>query len=237
MKVGLLVVATRDYKPYIPALVGSAQTFLFPSAELTVHLFTDDVTPTGLDRRGRIMHHPIPPHGFPEATLYRFAFITDVADQIAEDVLYYVDVDCKLVGLVTDEALPNESGLVAVRHHHFEPWQGTFETDERSTAFTPPELRETYVVGGVFGGAHDALLGACATLAANIETDVRNGICAVWHDESHWNRYVADRGVKVLPDLYCYPEERDPPSDARLLCLVKPAEMQERNRQSKLTFG
>jgi histo-blood group ABO system transferase len=237
MKVGLLVVATRDYKSYIPTLVGSAQTFLFPEDDLTVHLFTDAEAPSGRDRRGRIAHHPIPPHGFPEATLYRFAFFHDAAEEITEDVLYYIDVDCLYVGEVGEEALPNACGLVAVRHHHFPPWQGTFEEDPRSTAYTPPALQETYVVGGSWGGTREAVLAACATLAANVETDRRAGICAVWHDESHWNRYVAERPVKILPDLYCYPEHLDPPPEAKILCLVKPPEVQERNRKSTPTFG
>jgi len=237
MNVGLLVVATRDYKSYIPGLVASAQTYLFPGDDLTVHLFTDDVVPSGLDRRGRVVHHPVPSFGFPEATLYRSAFISDVAEHIGEDVLYHVDVDCRFVGEIGAEALPDESGLVAVRHHSYGPWEGTFETSPQSTACTPAEMRETYVVGGVSGGAHDAYLGACRTLAAGIETDTRNRVCAVWHDESHWNRYVAERGAKILPDAYCYPEELGSAPDAKILCLVKPAEVQERNRLSTLTFG
>ena len=237
MKVGLLVVATRDYKSFLPVLVGSAQTFLFPGADLTVHLFTDDLVPTGLDRRGRVVHHPIPPHGFPEATLYRFAFYADVADQFTEDVLYCVDADMRFINEIDDEALPDDSGLVAVRHHHFESWKGTFETNPHSTAYTPDRLRETYVVGGFWGGNHGEFTTACTVLAAGVETDRRNGICGIWHDESHWNRYAAIHRAKILPDLYCFPEERDPPPAAKLLCLVKPADWQERNRLSRPTFG
>ena len=39
-----------------------------------------------------------------------------------------------------------------------------------------------------------------------IEADRQNGLMAVWHDESHLNRYLHAHPPKRLTPAYCYPE-------------------------------
>ena len=44
-------------------------------------------------------------------------------------------------------------------------------------------------------------------MAAQIDDDASRGITAIWHDESHWNRYLIDHPPEVaLPPTYCCPE-------------------------------
>lgn len=45
---------------------------------------------------------------------------------------------------------------------------------------------------------------------------------AVWHDESHWNRYCIDhKPTTILSPSYCYPESWNLPYKKRLLALDK----------------
>ena len=48
----------------------------------------------------------------------------------------------------------------------------------------------------------------CKLLMNNVNTDMSNGIVAVWHDESHWNSYLINNpdSYKELDSPYCYPE-------------------------------
>ena len=45
-----------------------------------------------------------------------------------------------------------------------------------------------------------------STLRDAIEADRANGVTAVWHDESHLNRYLRAHPPKRLTPAYCYPE-------------------------------
>ena len=46
----------------------------------------------------------------------------------------------------------------------------------------------------------------CESLSKNIDVDNDNGITAIWHDESHMNRYFIDNPpTKILGVEYCTP--------------------------------
>ena len=56
----------------------------------------------------------------------------------------------------------------------------------------------------------------------NIYTDLGKNIIAVWHDESHLNRYFVDhKPTVILSPSYCYPESWKLPYKKRLLALDK----------------
>ena len=78
-----------------------------------------------------------------------------------------------------------------------------------------------YYAGGFQGGKTDIYLKACETMASDIETDEKNGVMAVWHDESHWNQYLYLHEHKELSPSYCYPESWKLPFPKKLLALDK----------------
>ena len=47
-------------------------------------------------------------------------------------------------------------------------------------------------------------------LRRNIDVDKKNGQLALWHDESHINRYIIGRDdYRILTPAYCYPEGKE----------------------------
>jgi len=45
-------------------------------------------------------------------------------------------------------------------------------------------------------------------IAERVNKDLENGIVAVWHDESHMNRYMIDNPPStILTPSYCFAEE------------------------------
>lgn len=124
--------------------------------------------------------------------------------------VFYCDVDMLFVNDVGSEILAE--GLVATVHHGFcrQPRSVfTYETRPESLAYIPEDEGLNYYAGGFQGGSTEAFAQACGVMAHNIQQDLDKGIIAVWHDESHWNRYLANNPPKKwLAPSYCFHESR-----------------------------
>jgi hypothetical protein len=164
-----------------------------------------------------------PPWPYP--TLWRYHAMLAYADLLQTHVthLVYCDVDMRFVG---DTAALFQDALVAVTHPA--AWRKPTELwEERpeSAAYVEPHMRGVYVAGGVQGGPVGAYLWAAATCARSILQDHLAGRTAVWHDESHWNRFMQGRAdVLTLGAEYCWPESWPVPAglpSPRVLALDK----------------
>jgi uncharacterized protein YlaI len=76
----------------------------------------------------------------------------------------------------------------------------------------------TYFAGGFFGGSKDEFLKMSDTINSNIDIDLKENRIAIWHDESHMNRYfVTNPPTVILNHSYCYPEEWENPHKHKIL--------------------
>lgn len=217
-RVGILLVATGPYIQWFQQLYQDLQERFLPGYEKKVFLFTDQeggTYPPG------VTVYRIERKGFPGDTLYRYHYFLLAEKDLKEqtDVLFYLDVDMRVVSEVGPEVLPDEEDLyVGVSHPGF--WQGrtpgfplgTPETRPESTAcITPDEMRPCYWAGGFQGGRTKEFLEMAKVIRRNINKDDSRGLVAVWHDESHLNRYFTNLRafVKTLTPDYCYPESWD----------------------------
>jgi histo-blood group ABO system transferase len=123
------------------------------------------------------------------------------------------------VDQVGDEILGER---VATLHPGFIGKRGSYETDPRSLACVYPTEGAYYFAGGFYGGKSEEVLKICRVLSERIDQDLKDGVIAVWHDESHWNRYCIDHPpTVVLTPSYCYPESWQLGFRKRLLALDK----------------
>jgi len=172
--------------------------------------------------------------GWPEATLRKFDLFRRHEGVLNDDVLMHLDADMLIKSSVGNELFSPEweSGIALVRHPGYRRANrgavsrisslgikthlrdagrqmkyganGTWETRQESRAFVPRAKREDYVCGGTWMGNRDELLELCEVLAHRTEDDWRNGVVAVWHDESHLNWWAAERSCSILDSEYCY---------------------------------
>lgn len=218
MRVGLIVIATGKYDRFVPDLWTSArQHFLVGHdrqllllAERPLDLPDCVFLPTG--------HEP-----WPGPTLHRYrSMLRHTVKLRRMDYLFYTDADMRFVAPVSDEILGD---LVATIHPGYynqpkEAW--TYERRPESRAHVPPGAGHRYFCGGFQGGQADRYLSAATALDEAVTADEHNGVIAVWHDESHWNRYLIDYPPAVeLSPSYCFPEGWPLPFQPRLLALNK----------------
>ena len=206
---GLIIIATGKYDRFIEPLLSSADKYLLLGHNLDIYLMTDKPYTGKCPERFSVASLNVPHLPWPCPTLYRYKWITLYADLMTASNLYYLDVDMLFTNKVGEEILPDETGIVAVRHPGFYVncgW-GDHKTGVVSLAHVEPSRRLFYFAGGFQGGERTAYLNACADMSINIDTDISNKVMAQWHDESHWNHYLKHHPYRSLTPEYCMVEQ------------------------------
>ena len=195
----------------------------------------EEKTTLGLDSKS-IVFHKIEDLRWPEATLKRYELIVNEMSRIDADVLMYLDADMLITDHVylTSIIDVSKDKMVLVRHPGF--WRprfkarpsfyvgnlvimvkdimmkikiggiGAWETNDKSTAFVSRKNRKLYYCGGIWLGQKDAVLNFAQNLYNNVSRDFDNSITALWHDESHLNRWASKNLFKELNPTYCFAE-------------------------------
>lgn len=205
MKICILNIATNKYIQFVEPLLNSIEENFLNGHDISALVFTNHEIEETSDnvKISQIEHEqwPIP-------TLKRYHYFTKEREYISQfDYCFYMDVDMRIVDKVGDEILGD---LVATQHPGF--WfkdinEFSYERRPESTAYVPFGEGKMYYAGGFNGGKPEHFLKMSETIVANVEKDFENGLVAVWHDESHMNRYLIDTPPTVeLTPSYCYPE-------------------------------
>jgi histo-blood group ABO system transferase len=219
MKVGLLLIATNKYRIFLQPLITTADTFFLKNHDVEYFIFTSDLPDINTQRK--IHHLPTYHKPWPYMTLERYKLFNNASNFLSQmDFIFYCDVDMKFVDYVSDEILHS---IVATIHPGFVGQRGTPETNPNSLAYVAPTEKMQYFAGGFNGGSAEEFLKMSHVLSNNIASDLQKGIIALWHDESHLNRYMIDNPpTKILDPSYCCPEQwLDCPYGRKLLALQK----------------
>lgn len=215
-KIGLCVAATGRYDQFIPDLIRSARIHFCKNHRVTFFVFTDGNIPNAPD----IVRIEQKRLGWPYDTMMRFEMYFKNRNALTDmDYLFALDADMRFVDEVGSEIL---SDLVGTQHPGFVGKRGSYEVNPRSLACVKSHEGTTYFAGGFWGGSRNAFLKTCEEMTRRIHVDLKNGFIAVWHDESHLNRYFIDHPpTKILSPSYCYPESWNLPYKKKLLALDK----------------
>lgn len=217
-KVGLLIIATNKYISFLKPLIQSADKHLLKNYDVTYYVFTN--MDFEIESQRKIVKINVEHKPWPWMTLGRYKIFSDNSPTLQNmDYLFYSDVDMLFVSEVGDEIL---SERVGTQHPCFVDQRGTPETNPNSLACVHPNESMQYFAGGFNGGDSLEYLKMAKKISENIDKDLKNGIIAIWHDESHLNRYFVDNPpTKVLNPSYCYGESMDLPYEKKLLALDK----------------
>lgn len=205
MKICILNIATNKYIQFVEQLLNSVEENFLNGHEISALVFTNHEVEEISEnvKISQIEHEP-----WPIPTLKRYHYFVKEKEYISQfDYCFYMDVDMRIEDKVGDEVLGD---LVATQHPGFwfkTPNQFSYERREQSTAYVPYNEGRMYYAGGFNGGKPEHFLKMSQTIVENVEKDFRNNMIALWHDESHMNRYLIDTPPTLeLTPSYCYPE-------------------------------
>ena len=219
MKIGLLIIATNKYISFLNDLIPSADEFFLKGENVEYFIFSDHKSLS--IKSSRVINLLHTDHKqWPWMTLGRYKIFSDNSASFKDmDYLFYCDADMRFCDNVGKEII---GGRTATQHPGFYGRRGTPETNPSSLAYVSPVEQMQYFAGGFNGGKREEYLKMSKVLSENIERDFENKIIAIWHDESHMNRYFASNApTNILDPGYCYGESLKPPFRPRLLALDK----------------
>ena len=219
------------------------EAHFLPDTETHYYVFTDSETlPVGEDspRVHRIHQEDL---GWPGNTLYRFRMFLGVEEDLKNyDYIFFFNANyvC-LTDISEEEFLPEKDQLLVTLHPGFfnkrSAWL-PYDRNPRSSAyvsFYSPKAK-SYFCGGLNGGGTVRYLKLIRDLDRQICEDDRKDVVALWHDESHLNRYMlTQKNYKVLSPSYAYPEDWDMPFEPKLLLLGKRKIWDLKDRQPDMT--
>jgi histo-blood group ABO system transferase len=218
-RVAVLLMATGKYREVAFRMIVSSQVNLLVEHDVTYYIFTDDqldITAKQLRTEYGVVAKTVllkeAPFKWPTGTLKRYHAYLNHWDELKHnDYFVALDADMAIVAPVGDELLVpmfacQHPGFVAADRKDY-----TYETRPESTAYIPPDKGTVYVAGGVYGGDREHMLHLLETQRDAVDADLAKDIIAVWHDESHQNRFFAfNPPTRVFSASYVYPE---PPAD------------------------
>lgn len=221
-KNAILYICTGKYNIFWEGFYKSAEQYFLKNHTKEYFVFTDkEISP--VNERVHIIHQE--KLGWPYDTLMRYKMFHSIKERLSSfDYIFFINANMRFLQPVNEEVLPNKEGLLVVKHPGFfnkNREEFTYDTNPKSSAYISPDQGQYYFMGGFNGGKAESYLKLIETLYININTDLENEIIALWHDESHLNKYMLDKTAKILDPSFGYPEGWELPFEQKIIILDK----------------
>jgi hypothetical protein len=200
-KVAILTIATGKYIKLFPNFIENIKLKFLPNHNKTLFLFTDQHV--DYDNVIKISHLP-----WPLCTLLRFYYFKQIETTLHQyDIIYYIDVDMIIHDIIDEEVIPENEEIIAAKHYWYDTSKGLYETNISSTAYVnSDDLIGKYCQGCFYGAKSISFINMINQLNSNVIEDLKKNVIAVWHDESHFNKYILEHPCKRLHTGYTHPE-------------------------------
>lgn len=214
MNIAIIFIGTGSYLNFLPKYYENIHEYFLPNSKKTIFAFTDGEGDFPDDVRVYYQEHL----NWPFITLKRFEIINQARTELENyDWIVFIDADALVVDKILEEEFFTNKPLFGVHHpchylkmppHNKPP--GAFETNEKSLSYMDLDKvnPSVYYQGCLWGGKVPEIFKMIDTLQERVNVDLQNNVIAVWHDESHINRYLIenDKLVYTLGPEYAYPE-------------------------------
>jgi hypothetical protein len=190
--IGIYGIFMGNYQVLYKDFISHIEANFYPNIKKYYYIVTDNTElPKYNDRTFMYNTDMI---GWPYSTLYRFIYFLQFKREDIElsEAIFFLNANGRIMEKIYSPIV-NEP-LFFTYHCAFvnKPYDVlTYEKNNKSNACIPYEEGGTYeyFTGAFNGGETSEFIKMCEILSQRIFEDERNGYIAVWHDESHINRY------------------------------------------------
>lgn len=221
MKIGILYICTWKYDVFWKDFYISCEKYFLKNHEKHYFVFTDSEKIFDSENNKNIHIFEQKNIWWPYNTLMRFHIFLSQKEELKKmDYLFFCNANLEIKKEIWDEILSNDEWLIMTQHFWYYNKSNkkfTYDRNVKSTAYIKKWEWKIYVAGWFNWWTSKAFLEMCKDLSENIDIDKKNGIIALWHDESHLNKYILTHRYKLLPPAYLYPEWWKIPFDCKIL--------------------
>ena len=215
MKVAISFLGTGKYLNFLPQYYQNIEEYFLPNTKKTILAFTDgelDETPKN------IKVFPQEHLDWPYITLKRFEIINKAREIISNhDWFVFIDGDALVVDRIDEEDFFTDKPLFGVHHpcHYLKmpphnQYPGAYEITENCNAAVDLEKYQpkVYYQGCFWGGRTPEVCAMIDELEYRVGDDLKRNVVALWHDESHLNKYFIENPdlVHTYGPEYAFPE-------------------------------
>lgn len=208
--VALTVFAIGRYmEAYLKAFITSAEKHFMIGLPVTYYIFTDtpeEVPPfkLGPERTMKVLYVPRYSR-WQDISMMRMRTISKIIESEISykfPYIYCLDVDSVFQGRFGSEALSESVTLLHSWLYNLPKNRFTYDKNPQSKAYM--ETGDYYYHAAVFGGTWRSVKALVDYCYHGIREDKKNNVEALWHDESHLNKYFwLHKPTKVLsPEYY-----------------------------------
>ena len=215
MKVAISFLGTGKYLDFLPQYYQNIEEYFLPNTKKTVLAFTDGE----LDEAPKnIKVFPQEHLDWPYITLKRFEIINKAREIINDhDWFVFIDGDALVVDRIEEEEFFTDKPLFGVHHpcHYLKmpphnQYPGAYEITENCNAAVDLEKYQpkVYYQGCFWGGKVPEVCAMIDELEYRVGDDLHRNVVALWHDESHLNKYFIENPdlVHTYGPEYAFPE-------------------------------
>lgn len=221
---GVLYICTGEYYAFWENFYLSARKRIKGVSKVKFYVFTDSEELLSASHEDVVfIRHAH--QNWPMPTLLRFKTFDSFSHLFDVDYLIFCNANLSFVEDVNIDFLFNFKDMFATLHPGYVNKNNSaypLETNKKSTSyFSSPRLH--YVCGGFYGGKCDLFLKMCRLLSLNIDTDLKLGIVAKWHDETHFNKFYHENNYSfnLLDSSFCHPQSWPAAKRPKIIVLDK----------------
>lgn len=230
--IGILYICTGKYACFWKEFYQRCEKFFLLDCEKHYYVWTD--SKEIIDNYSNVMnihiyYQAVQPWPLPTLMRYNY-FLAAKNDLKKMDFLIFMNGNLMVQKeILSRDVLPREGEKIFVTLHpgYFckAPIEYTYDDNPNCRAYIPNGKGKLYFAGGLNGGRTEEFILLMEELNNRIQLDYKEGIVALWHDESHLNKYMYEyqKKYRILSPAYLYPEDysEEIPFDCKILIMNK----------------
>jgi len=223
MNIALLYICTGKYTTFWSDFYSSFEKHFIPDSKKHYFVFTDKEDLSRADNVTLIRQEC---KGFPADSLFRYDMFLSIEQEVKKyDYTFFMNANMLCVSQVDKTFIPTAKEHYLAFTESFgyvgrNPRIFPYERNRKSKAYIPhvKGVNYKYVLGGINGGRTAEYFAFIHEMSQQIRDDDNRGIMAIYHDESHVNRYFFEHpNCKLLSYEYALAEGVQADKEAKII--------------------